>query len=608
VQTVLETSKATELEELAEADLPKDEDNPTTVAVGPKNGDRTVVYAGVNSKDQAAGRNQHFRAFDVHIPERSDGAEKIVRGDIVEVGRSSLFTNKEKDTYQRVLRLSRPYGGTQLGAVTTGLAKESEIVVFDTSKPPSSAPNIRGRVKPGKEAADVDILQTGEDEFLFAYCTDKEVFVKTISSKTDTSDPKCIYVHPGGNPHEKPTIPSFRSLKFISSHFLLMLTNIHSRGGVVLQILRIPGEGEKRQARLALSERLSNNLKNATGLAVSNLTPPVTASEKQKTSQYVIAVAGQDISISLFTLEFTVSEGIALPIVSKLKAYRTFKDVHPLQMTSLTLSTFTPPKHPVTSATPPQYLKLASVSVGNTVIVHTLPLSPIPLSLDQGQSKTPRYVLRLPSDGGKVAQGIIITLFLTLVSAVVMQIGMEVRGYAPPRFGAAELMPRSIMEVIGKPYLDLHPAPNHVGPADPLPEGTIDNIIVGETPVYGAMPNPPDPAPIPEPQDGSPDSQRLAELLRAIRSNTAQGVIYVSDTTPHETSGDIEASIKANLHDEAKHGPHGGKTWEELTEGQRKSWEKKLKSAGEWVEGEIASVLKGVVFGELGGVVRAVVE
>ena len=50
------------------------------------------------------------------------------------------------------------------------------------------------------------------------------------------------------------------------------------------------------------------------------------------------------------------------------------------------------------------------------------------------------------------------------------------------------------------------------------------------------------------------------------------------------------------------------KKWEELRESQKKGWKRKLKDAGHWAENQGESVLKGILFSQLAGVVDGFVR
>ena len=568
LQTLLDTSDPAELKEVGEIDLSKDEDNVTSLAVGQRKGKATMVYAGVNSnpKDVEKGKNAHFRVFGIEPVGKGKGksaAQKISASKIAEVSRARLFSGTEKDSYQRITRLSKPYPNQpQLGAVTTGLAKKAEIVLFDTSA--ISPPNSRGGLESNREAVDVDFIQTGNNVYLFAYCDVHDVYVKEISSEPDAEEPKCVYVTPASDTFEKPSVPSFRALRWLSKDFLLMLTNIHSQGGAVLQILRLPPSG-KGHCRISQSHRLPSRITKATGLAVANLTPPLTPSSSQDFTQFVIAVAGHDISLSLFKVDLQVVSSVSM--VTKIKPFGTFKSVHPLQITGLAFSNFTPPAHPVTASTPPQYLKLASVGVSNTVVVHTIPLFPVPLSVKRGQSKTPRYVVALPSSAAVFGIGIIASIIGIMLGAIIIQCILEIRGGVPSRLGARNRLPVIWQEALGRPY--------------EFPEGYNNRYT-----------------PVPKSDSSQAEGAvRLPEFLERLKAGEGEGVIVVKDTPGSEKG------VKAHLHDEDLHGPHGGKTWEDLSHQQKEGWKRKLKEAGHWVEDMGETVLTGVVFGELAGAV-----
>ncbi|KAF4630403.1 hypothetical protein G7Y89_g7734 [Cudoniella acicularis] len=590
--TLLDASNASEVEEAGEIDLSRDEDNVTTLAVGQRKGKATLVYAGANSspQDVQSGKNLHFRIFGIEPATKGKGkskegsSEKALGSKISETSRSKLFSStSEKDTYQRLLRLSKAYPDQpQLGAVATGFAKESEIVLFDTSA--ISPPNSRGTLKLIKEAVDVDFIQTGKDEYMFAYCDTYDIYLKKISPNTDNEIPAEIYVTPASRGSEKVSLPTFRALRFLTPEFLLMLTNIHSNGGVVLQILRIPPSG-KGQCRLSQSHRLPSSISKATGLAVANLTPPLSPTTPQDYTQFVIAVAGQNISISLFKVDLQVENKISM--VTPIKPFRKFNNVHPHQITSLNFSNFVPPAHPIKASTPPQYLKLASTGVSNTVVVYTLPLFPVPLSMKRGQSRTPRYVVALPSTKAALGVAVLLCTIGILLGAIFVQGFLEIRGGAPIRFNASNYLPLRIQEALGKPYT----FPSGYGgipTAVPTKQGSGYNHHLGV---------PTDPSE--ESSGGS--ALRLPEIFAQLAPTGGPGVVLLKE---HEGE---ESGIKAELHDEEVHGPHGGKSWEELKHEQKALWLKKLKDAGYWAEDMGETILKGVVFGEIAGAVAQAV-
>ncbi|KAH9221822.1 hypothetical protein DL95DRAFT_518970 [Leptodontidium sp. 2 PMI_412] len=588
--TLLDTSNPNDLQELRDIELSKDEDSVTSLAVGVDQDGSPLVFAGVNSSpaDVEKGKNLHFRVFRTDASATAKGkavAQKATADKITEISRSALFEGTENELYQRITRLSKPFQGQpQLGAVATGLAKASEIVLFDTSS--TSPPRSRGAVQSNKEAVDVDFIQTGKDEYLFAYCDEHDIYLKKITAVADAEEPECVYITPATRGSERPTTPKFRAMRFLTKDFVIMLTNIASNSGVALQIFRLPPSG-KGQCRLSQSIRLPMRVTKATGLAVSNLTPPASPTSPQGYTQFVVAVAGHDISISLFKVDLQVEGTVSL--VSKIKPFRTFKNVHPLQITGLAFSNFTPPTHPVTAQTPPQHLKLASVGMSNTVVVHTLPLFPVPLSVKRGQSKTPRYVVALPSSAAVFGMGILVSIIGIALTAIIIQGILEIRGGVPVYLNARSHLPVVLQERLGRPYEfpeGYKPIPST---ATARPTGVNHHHI--------GVPLDSDSQPLAN-EDGS--ALRLPEFFEQLQlQQEASGDSVV---LLRESSGDGEG-VETHVHDEEKHGAHNAKTWEELPKAQKEGWKKRLSDAGHWAEDMGETVLKGVLFSELAGVV-----
>lgn len=563
----LDTSNPSQLAEAGEIVLSTDEDNVTSLAVGQKRGKKTLVYAGVNSspQDVAQGNNRHFRTFGL---EESTNAQKLKVGRFSEISRTAMFQGIEQDTYQRITRLSKPFEGyVQLGAVATGEAKAAQTMVFDTSA--TTPPVSRGAVQSNKETVDLDLLQVGEDEYMFAYCDVYDIYAKKISlsNESDSEEPECVYITPASRGTEKVTLPSFRAIRWLTKDLIVMLTNIHGSGGVVLQILRTPPSG-KGQSRIVQSHRLPDSIKKATGMAVANLTPPLKPSDPQGYTQFVIAVAGQDSSIHLFKVDLQAELNVSM--VMKIKPFRTFKKVHPNVITGIAFSNFTPPTHPVTASTPPQHLKLASVSVALTTVVYTIPLFPVPLSVKRGQSKTPRYVVALPSTAAAFGFSIGISVIGITIAAILIQAILEIRGGVPTYLNARNHLPVIWQEALGRPY--------------EFPPGYNDISSVVSSDIAKATDYVP-----------TPDIKRKTGFFDKLKQGAAHGTYMLK-----EGEGD---AVGVYLHDEKKQGAHGGKTWDDLGDEQKQLWKRKLKDAGHWAEDMGETILKGVLFAEIAGAV-----
>lgn len=422
--------------------------------------------AGINSSsaEQQAGRNEHLRAFRISYPPKKrtsvDGQESDnveappYTGETKALGKASLFTPSsaaKKETYQRVLRLSRARKDSPLriGAVATGLAPEGEIAVFDASSSRPSDDDVRGRIRLGmkEEAGDVDITEGKDGEYLIAYCTDYEVYFYDLQSTTkeSTTEPRFVY----GTPHpdafaKTKARPTFRSLRFLTSNLVLLLQNMPGRTGAELLLLEVPTATSL--GRIILRKGLHKGIKSASGLTTALLAP--TDLTTQNKSQHVIAVAGADISITILTLE--------LPLARiKFTTHAFLTTVHPLQITGLTLSTFHPPS--TASTAPPQYVKLASISMGSTVVVHTLPLSPYPAPTSKAASKdSPRYVLTVPGRATESAQlgfSVLVSIIVVALGAFLLQAWTEIRGGTPEYLGAKGWLSERVHGWVARPYM-----------------------------------------------------------------------------------------------------------------------------------------------------------
>lgn len=557
-----------ELKETDEISLSRDEDNVTCLAVGQTRGKTLLIYAGVNSsiKDQEIGKNEHLRVFGLEVQD-SDKSQILTTDKISELSRLKFFTGGGKDTYQRVLRLSPPFlNSSQIGAVATGLASESsEVVLFDTTASPSATPNIYGRALLTEEAADVDVLQTGEKEFLFAYCTRHDIFVKTISPKEGDGDPLCIT--PGQMERERGSKSSFRSIRFLSPEFILLITNIDGRGGVLLQTLRLPTEKDSR-ASIARQLRLPSKIRQASGLAVCNLTTRSSPSSKQGYTQFVIAVAGQDISISLFTVDYQ-REGTVC-VINDITPFQSLKEVHPMQMTGLAFSVI----NPRNELTPYPSIKLASVSVGNTVIVHTIPLKTVP--------RSSRHIVAGSGSQSRVFLGIFLSI-TALIIAIIIQSMLEIRGHTPEYFGLSKYVPPKIQSWV-KPATMVSSDDYTATPS----------ILSNENFKHSSF-------------SSSLDSL-ISRRAKTTAADDSRPIIIIREQDSSlQDNPEFKSNLRADLHDVTVHGPHGGKTWEQLTNKQRQEWKKKLKAAGYRAEDFAETVTKGIVFGEIAGVIGAAV-
>ena len=433
------------------------------MAIAQSTGSSGIALAGINSSsvDQDAGRNEHLRSFELRYPPRkktAPDATQTLKEQALEskdatkaLGRASLFapsTAAKKETYQRTLRLSRPKPGenTRLGVIATGLAPEGEIIAFDAGRKSPTTEDVVRKIRLGKgeEAADVDIIDTQNSGYQLAYCTNYEVYCAKFSPM-DAEDSEPVFVY--GTPHPDTFAstnarPKFRSLRFLARNLLLLLHNRPSRSGAELLLLEIPSPASL--GNIILRKRLHRSIQTATALSVS-LLPTSNPSEN---SQNVIAVAGQDNSVTILTLDHPSKP----PFPSlRFRNHALLHNVHRLQITSLTLSIFHLPSD--FSIAPPQYLKLASTSIASTVVVHTLPLTPYPLPTRKQRPN--RYVLTSPGRGeaAQMTLSVLISALVIALGALVLQAFIEIRGGTPEYLGAKGWLSDRVHGWIAKPYM-----------------------------------------------------------------------------------------------------------------------------------------------------------
>lgn len=565
-------SSPEEIQVASELDLSRDEDSVTTLAAGLQKHRTTLVYAGINSShdDIQKGKNEHFRVFGIDKParSRSDSTYKIT-----EMSRSAIFSSKDADTYQRLLRVAPSYSGNhQVGAVATGLAKTSEIAIFDVSTTAGVAPKLRGRLELLKEAMDLDIIQVDDDKWQLVYCDDFVLNVLDIG-KTEC-EPTNIFSTPidiaTGNAR-----PSFRCVRYLNPHFLLAASNMHKGSGVVLQGFRLPVSAEQGgKAKLAVSARLPKTATRANCLAVCNLSPPSAPSAKQGDTQFVIAVAAQDSSITLYTLEYGSHSNVDL--LTRLHPITTLKGDHPSPISGLAFSYSPPPQPPKTisaSSTPTAArqngLKLASVgSMGNTVVVHNIPLRRVSTASKTpgAPPRPPRYVVALKSHGPTPTTMLIFSAVVIAILGALLQGTLEVAGLVQPSIGARHVVPKHW----------LNPLPSYV------------SGDVKETGRLGAH------APF------------LAEFLAEQKLSAGskgegegQKVVLTADDGAGGEAG--LDGVRVDAHDEERH--VGAKSWDELPVLQKKAWRERLEKAGHWGEEMGETILNGVLFAEIGGAI-----
>ena len=548
-QTVIETSTENELRKAGEVDLSRDEDSVMSLAVRSRNGKKTYLYAGVNSSPaaMAKGQNQHLRTLTIEQSKsRASVGTKIPDVRVSEISRSTFFANPSADTYQRLLRVSG-----DMGAAATAMGKEPQLAIFDIS---GGSPKVKGVLDLPQDAVDLDIFQMESDQYQTAFCYKDELHVINLGP-SGTSEPEKIFTMPTDN-GEKPV---FRSIRYLSQHFIMAAANLPNKSGILLLGLRLPSKGHPR-ARMAATHRVPRAI-SATSLSVTNLSPPSSPGALVPESQSVIAVAGHDSSIILHTV--TIQQGSAVPFLLDLLPFATIKEVHGSgQITGLDFSQFITPKTHVRA----QSVKLASISLQQTVAVHSIPLKKFVDKTPRNKKAPPRatrYVVALKSQRESRTPVIIALSVVVLVMAVVYQGIMEMYGQT------------SLKIVHPERFFSWHGTQRTFNPPPP---GLAEQEIIKRI----GLENAPD------------DGQKLimVETDHPDDVNKAEGE-------------EKRTNIGLHVHDEDVHGE--AKEWNDLPHHQKEAWKERLQDAGHWTQHMGDSVFQGVLFGELAGVVAQVV-
>ncbi|KAK5001225.1 hypothetical protein LTR66_000001 [Elasticomyces elasticus] len=607
--TLLDCSSRATLSVAAEIDLSRDEDSVTSLAaLASKDG--LIALAGINSSttERKAGRNQHLKSFEVTYPKERKTVEKEkdggadADGAITKLGRSELFKRDSRttpETYQRLLRLSpaqkRERGSKRIGAIATGLAaqSESEVVVFDAtvSTPESSDIITRISLEGKLEAADLDIASPEAGSFSLAYVTDYDVYEQSIEYDFNTKKSEII----PKNPRRVHSIPfpdvfetakdrsTYRSLRFLTPQNILLLENKPRRKGAELHILHLYPTGP---AMTLLRKTLPSRIDQAIGLDVCILD-----ADNTENRQVAVAVAGRDRSVDVFTLEYTRSTDT----FGGFKHFTTLRDVHPQGITKICFSPFhspTRPPPPETAADgqsistpqstqhpPPQYIRLASVSLGNTVVVDTFALSPL-----HPETRNSRYVLSHPRDAKRQRN-----IYIAFISFVVLVFAISLQSYFAANDGTAptgirSFLPPGAREILGRPA--------HV--AQSVGAEASAKAQAGAQKVEQAV------------SDSVPSPRRLRELLRLHPADPANGKAVVLRESPDGSTAlsfDVHSDLEAYLKSDAR-----ARRWHELDEREREMWRRRLVEAGEWAVEEGEAILKGIVFGTYAGFVAQAVS
>ncbi|PHH62561.1 hypothetical protein CDD81_6876 [Ophiocordyceps australis] len=523
-----------------------------------------AVLAGVNENTVSADENNHLRVLAV-TPEvsrskatkdDSEPSSETIKVSIRQCAQKRTFENADANAYQRLLRVK---GHFAAAASAMGSHHEHSVMKLVNGRPANCVNPVTK-----EDIEDLDLWALDADNLQLVYCYRDRLEMTNFNLDT-LEAPKPLVVY-----NCKDDGFAFRAVRYLTSHFALCVGNLPRRSGVVIQAYRLPLADKKGSlAKLAIKARISRNI-SATALAVTSLTPGCDCMDnntQEGDAQFIIAIAGSDSSIHLFTLEYRKHH--PLHLLSHLKPLCTLENVFDgANISGLSFSTFV---HPTTHMRV-QSVRLASTALTGAVAVHTIPLKKAMdwnLDRDKGPARAIRYSVamrsRLPS-----SWPLLTTLALIfLLMAIVWQGVMEVYGQREPIIFAQRFLPSwhgTLRAPDGLPGIFSH-------------KGVVSH------------------------EDER--SRFMSKILGDAPLVEPAGRVIVFESSDEYSSADGEqqqpSNIRADLHDEAVHGP--AQTWEQLGEEQKVIWRQRLREAGAWTQGMGESVFKGILFGQIAGAI-----
>ncbi|KAF8245172.1 hypothetical protein K440DRAFT_421955 [Wilcoxina mikolae CBS 423.85] len=374
--SLTQSQSTTQIKQLVEHDLARDEDSCMSLAIArpparqtkkSKNAPSPKILAGINSSEQQQlkGKNEHFRVF------------SISPSTIEPKSKHQLFTPSSRtDIYQRVLRARGP-----LAAVASGVSGKTgfEIVVVS-----STDFTVKRRITTESEVGDLDLAEDGS----LVYCTDKEIFTTSTTTSGSPPAPKKLNFQPSS-----PIPGKLRSLRYLTPNHerLVAVINAPQRSGAAVLLL------DATTGSITAQTKLHRDIGAVTSLDVVSLA----------SSGGAVAVAGADASVELLVVDG-----------AKIRRVQLFRNVHPHQITKVAFSPAPAPPPPTSAQVEeenPHVIRLASTSIGNTVVVHTLPL----VTTKGG------YSLLCAS---RTAMSVLLSLIAVVIFAALLQVVFVTRG------------------------------------------------------------------------------------------------------------------------------------------------------------------------------------
>lgn len=231
-------------------------------------------------------------------------------------------------------------------------------------------------------------------------------------------------------------------------------------------------------------------------------------------------------------------------------------------MTKVVFSPFFKPESG--AKTGPQYLRLASTSLGNSIDVETFELYPL--------SRKPQTRFVLQSAGSKAWAD---RAKYTLIAMIVLAFALMLQGFFDPEGNLTKgIVPQGLQDAASRaqpPGAILHSARSAVDINDPDSAAAKATLKLRDL------------------LDLSPDSEE--EDAPTIEQ---KAVVVHHDP---ETDGTLSTEVHEGEHDVVKKHTEA-KKWDELSHHEQRRWKEKLIDAGMWTIDEGETILKGIFFSE----------
>jgi prolactin regulatory element-binding protein len=244
-------------------------------------------------------------------------------------------------------------------------------------------------------------------------------------------------------------------------------------------------------------------------------------------------------------------------------------------MTKVVFSPFVKPESAPSKKSSPQYLRLASTSLGNSIDVETFELRQL--------SKKPgsRHVLQ---SAGSKAMADVAMYFM--IAVIVAAVALMAQGFADPEGSYTKgLLPESLQRAAS----NLKPPGLVLQEAREAARHKIPDVPVVQT------------------------SDRLRDLLHIEQPHAEAGnaVVAVQKAVVVRHNPDTDGQLDIEVHE--KHEDLAekyteAKRWEDLSHSEQSMWKEKLAEAGRWAVDEGETILKGIFFSQAREVVGHVAQ